>query len=771
MRCATDDGRRLIGLSTATSEELTAWRHDGDGTDATAQWYRCAVDVGLPAEGVRRTLTFDGLATVAEVYLDDVLVHESRSMFLRSSVDLDDAVRGEVTVAICCRALAPLLGESRKPRARWRTKLAAANLRFFRTQLLGRTPGIAPDAPVIGPWRPVRFERRSVVGVASLAVAARVERGAGHVTVDALVATFGDAPVEAAELRVGGELPVSLVVSGGRVSGDAVIADPPLWWPHTHGDPATLPVTIAVTVSGTVVEIDAGRVGFRTMAFDDAQLTVGGVPVFVRGAVWTPSPDDQLEARLGLVRDAGLNMLRVVGTGAYEQPRFYDLCDQLGIVVWQDFMFANFDYPIADDGVRVLVEKEAAQVTGELAHRPSVAVFCGGSEIEQQVAMLGLDPELAQGPLSTELLPGAVAASGSDAAYVTSSPSGGALPFRFGSGVAHYFGVGGYRRPLSDVRLAGVRFASECLAFANVPDDDADWDRGVPADAGADWTFADVRDHYLAEHYGVDPAGLRRDDLARYLALSRQISGELIAAVFGEWRRPDSPCGGGLVLWLADLEPGSGWGLLDDRGQPKVAYHHLRRASAPVAVWLTDEGLAGVAVHVANDHPAALETTLRVALYEDAGHEVAAAELPVAIEPHSAVSFDAEQLIGRFVDASWAYRFGPAAHTSVVASLDLPDIAPAVLFPAGPPLERADPERLGLRAEHALAGGRAVVRLSCERLVWGVRLAVPGFVPEDDAFTLEPGRERLVRLTSNEASGTPTGGTVTALNLDRPVTL
>ena len=86
------------------------------------------------------------------------------------------------------------------------------------------------------------------------------------------------------------------------------------------------------------------------------------------------------------------------------------------------------------------------------------------------------------------------------------------------------------------------------------------WKAGVPRDAGTGWDFDDVRDHYLRLLFGVDPAELRRCDHERYLELSRAVSGEAMAAVFGEWRRPGSPCGGGLVLWLRDLVPGAGWG-------------------------------------------------------------------------------------------------------------------------------------------------------------------------------------------------------------------
>ena len=118
------------------------------------------------------------------------------------------------------------------------------------------------------------------------------------------------------------------------------------------------------------------------------------------------------------------------------------------------------------------------------------------------------------------------------------------------------------------------------------------------------------------------------------------VTGEVMAEVFGEWRRDASPCGGALVLWLQDLAPGAGWGLLDSRGEPKAVYHHLRRALAPVAVWTVDEGLGGVIAHVANDTQTDVRARLRVALYRDFELKVDEASEDIdapAAQPHASV--------------------------------------------------------------------------------------------------------------------------------------
>ena len=282
-------------------------------------------------------------------------------------------------------------------------------------------------------------------------------------------------------------------------------------------------------------------------------------------------------------------------------------------------MFANMDYP--ESPTSSSDERRGAR-------RPGARRACRAAEPrgavrqqrgEQQVAMLGIGPAARHtARCSASCCHRCVAQAGVDAPYIPSTPWGGDLPVPPGAGVANYYGVGAYRRPLTDARLAGVRFAGECLAFANVPDDEAlgrwpgapqaavhhpRWKAGVPRDAGAGWDFDDVRDHYLRELFGVDPVALRSTDPERYLELSRAVSGEVMAEVFGEWRRAGSPCARRARAVAADLMPGAGWGVVDHRGEPKVAYHHLRRALAPIAVWIIDEGIDGVVVHVANDRP------------------------------------------------------------------------------------------------------------------------------------------------------------------------
>src|SRR5439155_1302085 len=259
------------------------------------------------------------------------------------------------------------------------------------------------------------------------------------------------------------------------------------------------------------------------------------------------------------------------GTMVYESDDFYDLCDELGILVWQDFMFANMDYPEDDVAFVAGVTDEAQQQLARLQARPSLAVLCGNSEGEQQAAMFGAS-----------------------------------------------------------------------------------------------------RDRYLAQLFGpvaAEPMRLRYGDHERYLALSRVVTGEIMAGVFGEWRTRRSTCGGGLVWFLRDLWPSAGWGVVDAGGAPKAAWYYLRRALQPVAAHISDEGGNGLTVHLGNERPTPLAGALELTLFTSGEVKVASARRDVTLAPRETVEVGAATLFENFIDLSYAYRFRPPSHDLVVATL------------------------------------------------------------------------------------------------------
>jgi beta-mannosidase len=768
-----------------------AWSRDPGQPriDAVDWWYRTAFPRPVPPGG-RWILGFDGLASHAEVWLNGTPLLTSDNMFLAHECPLDRLLADHNELVIRFRSLDEILKEKR-PRPRWRVPmLAAQQLRWHRTTLLGRTPGWSPPAPPVGPWRPVWLEARMHVALKDLLLRTGVEENYGWVEVRCAAQGIDGAAPASAELRVsrnGHAWALKLTARSGGTdagvtvfSGRLTVPRVQRWWPHTHGEPALYEARLALRLPGSSDEIVAelGRVGFRTLALEvrdgDFAVTVNGVAVFCRGACWTPTDPvgfatepQVLRESFAQLRAAGMNMLRVGGMMVYESDEFLDLCDEEGILLWQDFMFANMDYPYEDAAFAASVDQEARQQLARLGARPALAVLCGNSEGEQQPAMSAAPRERWTAPLFHEVLPRLVRELSPDTPYWPSSAHGGAFPHQASSGSSSYYGVGAYLRPLEDARRAQLRFASECLGFANVPDEDAlqsipgSWRSRTPRDLGAAWDFDDVRDHYLGRLFRIDPDTLRSADPQRYLAMSRVASGEVMASAFAEWRRQRSSCRGALVWFWRDLWASAGWGVIDARGKPKAAYRYLARALQPVAIFMSDEGGNGLTLHVANERAETLKGRIELTLYRRGEIQVEHATLEVEAAPRTTLELAATDFFDGWYDLNYAYRFGPPSHDLVVARLlgaDGACLSESCFFPLG--LPNSTEADVGLTAiATTRAGGEFDLKVTTRRFAQSVCIDAAGFVAGDDYFHLAPGATRVIVLRPTREPTAQTGST------------
>jgi beta-mannosidase len=736
--------------------------------DADDWWFRTTFDNDGSSTA---HLRFEGIATLADVWLNGEHVLHSEDMFMANTIE--HAIKDQNELVIVCRSVRNHLTK-RRSRGRWKTRLVELQqLRWVRTCLLGRMPTWPPVAAPVGPWRPVEVLTVDCPRLDTLHVDAQLIGDTGVVEY-AGVYSGPVAPVSA-RLVVGDGMSTLVVTptgGGWELTGSCSIDDAEPWYPATHGHPQLYAAAVIVGTE-TDKRYDLGGVGFRTVAVDQTngafRISINETAIFCRGACWVPldpvrlwSSQADLRMALGQMVDAGMNMVRITGTMVPEQDQFYELCDELGILVWHDMMFANMEYPIGDPDFARLIQREVSQLLERLRGHPCIAVVCGGSEVEQQAAMMGLDTVEFANVLGRSVLPALVADQLDGVGYLPCSPSGGVFPFSMSTGVSHYYGVSAYLRPLDDARRANIRFTTECLAFANVPcrqsveeflrDGERPghaprWKARVPRDRGTGWDFEDVRDHYVRTIFGADPMQVRYADPDRYLDLGRAATSIAIEATISEWRRSESSCDGALVFTMRDLVEGAGWGLIDAKGRPKAAYYAMARASAPLAVLLTDEGLNGLVAHVHNDGPTAFDGRLRARLFDSAGNVLVRNEIELSLAPRESKETSVDGMFDGFRDLTYAFRFGPLQYDVVsIQLLGLNDdvISEATHLPAGH--ARGLTTALELTATARFAAHGVEVRISTRTFAQWVWVEAHGWQADDNWFHLAPGDQRLIHF-------------------------
>lgn len=756
--------------------------------DAEDWWWRCKFTV--TASG-RHTLTVGGIATSYEIALNGITILADKcNMFVARELDLELA-RGAHTLLLHCGSLQPVL-ERHRPRPRWKSpELAHQNLRWIRTSLIGRQVGGVQSPAPVGPWRPITVRASNAPRIRARQLVTRCAAD-GSGSVELVVELAGVDRSPPVQVEVGGvsatlavDARDGVLVATGRVD----VPDVERWWPHTHG---AQPLYDVVVTTGTTRAVVA-RVGFRTVSVDRTDggftLILNDLPIFARGVCWSPTDpvslqEDDLRRHLETLRDGNHNIVRVSGTGVYPSTEFLDLCDELGLLIWQDCMLAFFDAPSEADFSATLRE-EVDQLLRSFQGRPSLAVVCGSNEAEQQAAYLGLPPDQWVASVSTGLIPQLVEELTPGTPYVRSSPSESPVPSMANSGPSHYHGVGAGLQPTTDARRAEVRFASECLSIAcpAEPEDSIDgvvaqrrlghhpqWKALIHRGAGASWDLEDIRRWYTRHLFGLDPIELRRADATRAAAIARCTVATVFEDVLSEWRRPGSPCAGAIVFEGHDIGFGGGIGIIDGHGRPKAPWYVMRRLMQPVAVTITYEGVNGLGIHIANDGPAVWDGHLRVDLVSE-GERVGESFTLAVRAPAPGTTVDLMTALGGFRDISYIHRFGPPAYDVVAVTLVAPcgsELSQASFLP-GPRLRPVE-AHLGLQAvARQRTADSWILEVSTSRFAQWVQIHIDGWQPDDSWFHLLPGATRSVRLRPRpDVLPGPPRGEVDALNASHP---
>ncbi|HEY8530691.1 MAG TPA: sugar-binding domain-containing protein, partial [Limnochorda sp.] len=457
--------------------ETARWTEERDW------WFAADFDrPGSLAPWQRLVLRFLGVEPGTQVWLNGVLLGEHPSALRPAEWDVTDTVRpGTNRLVVRIPALGELPPEAR---SLWGA--------FDQRRLVRREPQMrygwdwGPRLVMAGIWRPVELVTRGEVHLDG-GVAVRTLQIRPEVASLEIVAHVAGPITAGARLRVrlDGQERV-LPVRHGIARGIVEVAKPRLWWTHDLGRPELYTLE-AVLESAEGHELDRyiTRFGIRQIHLVQApdaegglsfRFHLNGVPLFARGADWIPAdsmlgsvPLERYRTLLALARDGNMNMIRVWGGGLYEDPAFYDACDELGILVWQDFMFACGEYPDHDPAFVREVEAEAAWAIKHLRNHPCIALWCGNNENDWLASQSSWEEPGRVFPgyrIYHEVLPALCAALDPTRPYWPSSPYGGDDPNSDEMGNKHNWQVwhGGVyprrssERPGHDPSPEGVNF-------------------------------------------------------------------------------------------------------------------------------------------------------------------------------------------------------------------------------------------------------------------------------------------------------------------------
>jgi beta-mannosidase len=571
-------------------------------------------------DGSPAVLVVEGLDTVAEVRLNGTLVLSAANAHRRWRVDVSHALKaGENNVEILFRSPAREAA-ARSARQPFYIPYQAVNGPIPHANMLRKQQcdfgwdwNIALG--VFGVSGCVRLEAAGpriadiVVtqahrpGVAEVALAVHVE-GLGEVTAT-LCGVSASAPVR------GGVARLSLT-----------IPEPQLWWPSGLGSQVLH--DLVVTGQGAQARRRIGLREMRLVSEPDAAgrsfgMEVNGRAVFARGANWIPA--DALHGRItvegvrGLLqsaRDANMNMIRIWGGGRYEPDWFYDLCDEMGLMVWQDFMFACHLYPSTPEFLTE-VDAEVRDVVARISHHACIALWCGDNEL---IGALTWFPEsrkdrdryLVNYDRLNRTIEAALHSVLPGANWWPSSPSPGPLAFGDAwhddsSGDMHFWSVWHEGRDFDHYRDVSPRFCSE-FGFQSYPSmsairqfaDEKDFNIAAPVmeshqkNAGGNARIAETMFRYF--RFPVD--------FPNFVYLSQVQQGLAIKTAVTHWRSLKPHCMGTLYWQLNDTWPVCSWSGLDHGGNWKLLHHMAARFYAPVTVVAVPQG-GGMTLRAVND--------------------------------------------------------------------------------------------------------------------------------------------------------------------------
>lgn len=406
------------------------------------------------------------------------------------------------------------------------------------------------------------------------------------------------------------------------------IDKPFLWWPNGMGEQPLYQISVQLVGGELLLDSIVKNIGLRTLKLvckedqwrESFRFKCNGVPFFAKGANWIPADtfvtrvSEQDYARLlQAAKDTHQNMIRVWGGGIYEPDIFYDLCDRMGITIWQDFMFSCAAYPTFDDEFMANVEEEARQQIKRIRHHASLALWCGNNELEQGlVGEVRTDTTMSWDDykkLFDKMLPELVAELDPQTDYWPSSPhspKGDRYDWNNPNwGDAHIWDVWHGMAPFEFYRTCLHRFNSE-FGFQSFPEPRSISSFTIQSDHSIN---SPIMEHHQRSrdgnakiiHYMLDWFRLPTN-FDHQIILSQILQGMAVKYAVEHWRCT-MPRGMGTLYWqLNDCWPVASWSSIDYYGRWKALHYMAYHFFAPLHIsGMEDRDTGSVEIHITND--------------------------------------------------------------------------------------------------------------------------------------------------------------------------
>lgn len=585
-------------------------------------------------------LVCEGLDTLAHVSLNGREIAFADNMHITWVWDVKEQLHaGENTLEI--RFDSPILYCAKKAEEApgWESSDATPGFRHLRKAhcMFGWDWG--PRLPDAGIWRPIFLRTWDAARLENAMMLQTHHDGVVDVTIRPEIA--GESAWSAEITAPDGE--VMIIPETTAAEQVITIEHPQLWWPNGLGKQPLYRVTVRLATGDTRM----WRIGLRTMTVsrekdewgEEFCHVVNGMKVFAMGADYIP--EDNILARVTpertrrLLEDckaANFNAIRVWGGGYYPDDAFYDICDELGLLVWQDLMYACAFYDLTPDFERS-IRVETQQNVARLRHHASLALICGNNEME--MFMAGANSALINHrtwefvptyphhitdyvKMFEYILPAIVKGTAPQTYWWPASPSSGGnfdAPNDENRGDNHYWDVWHGEKPFTEYRKFFFRYASEfgfqsfpCLKSVEqftLPDDRNIFSRVMERHQRNQAANSKILS-YLSQTFRYPNSF---DDL---LYASQLMQAEAIRYGVEHWRRNRGRCMGAIIWQLNDIWPVASWASIDYYGRWKALHYAAKRFFAPVMISAEEEGELSQNPKINEYHPAPLEKSFRL---------------------------------------------------------------------------------------------------------------------------------------------------------------